>query len=171
MSKLINCKTCGAQISDQAKVCPHCGEKNTSTGIVGGIKLVGKILLGVFIFIIILTIITPSGNLTSSSNTSRSDNENETEIINSKFEIISGPEMSYDSLGVVSIKGAVKNISGRDLSYAQITFGLYDNEGAQIGTAVANINNLEKDGTWKYTATPLTMDSWVRYKLINIDCW
>ncbi|WP_139298934.1 FxLYD domain-containing protein [Pseudobutyrivibrio sp. ACV-2] len=72
---------------------------------------------------------------------------------------------------MVSIKGSLKNTTGRDLTYAQITFALYDDDGAQIGTAVANINNLEKDGIWKYSATPMTMESWSQYKLTDIDCF
>jgi hypothetical protein len=52
----------------------------------------------------------------------------------------------------ITITGTVENRSGRKLKYAQITFNLYDEEGAQVGTALANINNLEPGGTWKFKA-------------------
>ena len=41
----------------------------------------------------------------------------------------------------------------RKLTYAQITFNLYDDSGAQVGTAMANINGLEPGGRWKFKAT------------------
>jgi hypothetical protein len=50
------------------------------------------------------------------------------------------------------ISGEVKNNSSHQYSYAQITFSLYDNSGAQVGTAVDNINNLEPYGIWKFKA-------------------
>ena len=37
-------------------------------------------------------------------------------------------------------------------SYLQIEYNLYDADGAQIGTALANINNLKAGGTWKFEA-------------------
>ena len=47
MSKLIKCKTCGDQIARTAKVCPHCGAKNTcrSTS-----QAVGCLIVLVFVF-------------------------------------------------------------------------------------------------------------------------
>lgn len=50
------------------------------------------------------------------------------------------------------IAGTVVNRTGRKLTYAQITFNLYDRSGAQVGTALANINGLEPDGRWNFKA-------------------
>lgn len=39
MSKLINCPTCGEQVSSGAENCPHCGEtirKNKPRSVIGG---------------------------------------------------------------------------------------------------------------------------------------
>lgn len=52
-----------------------------------------------------------------------------------------------------TITGVVENRRGRKLNYAQITFNLYDDSGAQVGSAMANINGLEPGGKWKFEAT------------------
>jgi len=57
--------------------------------------------------------------------------------------------------GNTTITGRVKNNTSRELSYAQIQFNLYDASGAQVGTAMANVNNLEPNGIWKFEAVCL----------------
>ena len=56
MSKLINCPTCGQQVSSGAATCPHCGEairKNKPRSIAGGfISLGAGILLCIVFFAI-----------------------------------------------------------------------------------------------------------------------
>lgn len=52
-----------------------------------------------------------------------------------------------------TITGIVENRRSRKLSYAQITFNLYDESGAQVGSAMANINGLEPGGRWKFEAS------------------
>lgn len=43
MAKLVECKTCGKEISSSAKKCPHCGQKRG--GLIGKIVLWGVILI------------------------------------------------------------------------------------------------------------------------------
>jgi hypothetical protein len=50
------------------------------------------------------------------------------------------------------IVGTVKNNSGRQYSYVQVEFNLYDESGAQVGSTFANVRNLEPYGTWKFEA-------------------
>lgn len=56
------------------------------------------------------------------------------------------------------ITGTVINRRTRKLNYAQITFNLYDQSGAQVGSAVANINGLEPGGKWNFKATTFGTD-------------
>lgn len=56
------------------------------------------------------------------------------------------------------ITGSVVNRRKNKLRYVQITFNLYDKSGAQVGSAVANVNGLEPDGTWKFKATSFGKD-------------
>lgn len=56
------------------------------------------------------------------------------------------------------ITGTVINRRNRKLRYAQISFNLYDDSGAQVGTALANVNGLEPGGKWKFKATAFGTD-------------
>lgn len=50
------------------------------------------------------------------------------------------------------ITGTLTNNTDRDLDYIQVEYVLYDADGAQIGTALANTNNLKAGGAWKFEA-------------------
>jgi hypothetical protein len=63
-----------------------------------------------------------------------------------------------------SIGGTVKNNSGKDYSYVQITFELLDEDDNTIGTALANVGGLRAEATWKYKAAIL-QDGMRRYRL------
>lgn len=52
--------------------------------------------------------------------------------------------------GLVSIEGIVTNPSAKHYRYAQVSFNLYDKHGNQVGSTLANVNNLEAYGTWKF---------------------
>lgn len=66
----------------------------------------------------------------------------------------------------VKITGTLVNNTDEDKSYLQIEYNLYDADGAQIGTAYANIDNLKAGGTWKFEAasmeTPEDVANWER---------
>jgi hypothetical protein len=65
------------------------------------------------------------------------------------------------------ITGIVVNRTGRKLGYAQFTFNLYDSTGAQIGSALANINGLEPNGRWRFKAA--TFQKFSRYKFSELE--
>lgn len=69
-----------------------------------------------------------------------------------------------------SITGVATNTSGRNLSYASIEFSVYDSNGNNLGTALANINNLGKGDTWRFEATLLDFPKTrpASYKLVEI---
>ena len=58
-----------------------------------------------------------------------------------KFELIGEPVAKKD--GLYTISGILKNNTDKTYSYAQICFNVYDKDGNQLGTAIANVNNLE----------------------------
>lgn len=57
--------------------------------------------------------------------------------------------MNYD---MPQFNGTIKNNTDRDMEYVEINIILYDKDNAQIGTALANTNNLKAGGTWKFEA-------------------
>lgn len=66
------------------------------------------------------------------------------------FEIV---EIAQDETSpMVKVTGKIKNTSGKDLSYLQIEIPIHDADGAKLGTALANINDLKKDEVWKFEA-------------------
>ena len=68
----------------------------------------------------------------------------------SRFEI-SETTTSSDGYSTY-IEGTITNKTNHKMSYVQVVFNLYDKDGAQIGTAMDNINNLEANGKWKFKA-------------------
>jgi hypothetical protein len=50
------------------------------------------------------------------------------------------------------ITGKIRNNTSKTYRYVQVMFKLFDSEGNQIGTALANIAGLDPNTTWKYEA-------------------
>lgn len=146
------CKDCGAEVSKSAKVCPKCGKKLKNT--------VLRAILGILIIVIGIGAITSGGD--SSVQTSSNNQE--------KFTLVSD-KRTTDALGTTYIEGEIKNNTDKSYSYVQVTFNLYDANGAQLGTAVDNINNLEANATWKYKALGLVTEKVSSYKFAEITGW
>jgi hypothetical protein len=51
-----------------------------------------------------------------------------------------------------TITGTVRNNCGKDFSYVEVTFKLFDRAGNVVGTALANQTNLKAGETWKFKA-------------------
>ena len=128
-----------------------------------------------FWIIIIIAVVaiggSQSGKLkTTNSNTSSttSSHSNEEKQTKEKFSLVDS-EGSYDGFAYY-INGSIVNNTDKQYSYVQVTFNLYDASGAQIGTALANINNLDPNGTWKFKAMGGTQNA-ASYKLAEITGW
>lgn len=68
------------------------------------------------------------------------------------------------------IVGILTNNSGHDCTYVQVEYNLYDADGNQVGTALANINNLKEGGTWKFEAIALTSpDGIASFELADVS--
>lgn len=147
------CKDCGTKVSKSAKVCPKCGKRLKNT--------VLRVILGILVIVIGIGAIASGGD--SSVQTS---NNNKQE----KFTLISDKKTT-DAVGTTYIEGEIKNNTDKSYSYVQVTFNLYDDNGAQLGTAVDNINNLEPNATWKYKALGLVTEKVSSYKLVEITGW
>lgn len=61
--------------------------------------------------------------------------------------------------GNVSLAGTATNLTDSTLSYIQISVSFLDSSGAQIGTGLANTNNLAANQRWKWEAMFLEMDT------------
>ena len=179
-SKIKKCGTCGADIAKNAKSCPQCGAKNKK-------PIFKKWWFWLIILVVISGIggslgndsgndnpqVPVGGNAADGAQGEADDAQGDDEASKEKapvddYEFIGDLTTEGDQFAVYII-GTVKNNKGHDLSYAQITFNLYDADGNQLGTALANINNWEKDGTWKFKAMGMNTDNQVKsYKLAEI---
>ena len=149
------CKDCGTEVSKTAKSCPKCGKDPRNFFVKH--KFITFILI-----VMIIGAIGASGGSGESTPTNSVQQE--------KFSLISDTKTT-DSIGTTYIEGEIKNNTDRTYSYVQVTFNLYDSNGAQLGTAVDNINNLEANGTWKYKAMGFVSEKVSSYKLVEITGW
>jgi len=171
MPKMIKCKTCGIEIAKSAKSCPSCGAKNKKP-----IYLRWWFITIVVFFL--LGAIGSGGSKTKTdltqTNASVDKQETKTETLKveekpkEKYEFVGEVTSSKDSFAI-HIEGIIKNNSGKELNYVQVTYNLFDKDGNQLGTAIANVNNLAKDGTWKFKAMGIdTDDAVATYKLAEV---
>ena len=172
-NQMINCPTCGQPMAANAKVCPSCGAKNKQ-------PFYKKWWFWVIVVVLILGIAgsagsTSGGNASSAASSAAASvpagNDNTApSVANTEPEdtvpdepkptpvpdlALQGEVTATEDAFAVYYEGVVVNNKDRDLSYAQITFTLYDADGNQIGTALDNINNLKAGGTWKFKAMAL----------------
>lgn len=140
------CKHCRSEIDKKAKVCPICRKKQG----LGIFKIVGIVFLS-FIVLGVVTAALGGGNETEKSPSGDV-------VVKDDLTVESDITESKDTFSLY-FEGIVKNNTKRDMSYASITFNLYDKDGNLLGTALDNINNLKAGGTWKFKATSfLTSD-------------
>lgn len=123
--------------------------------------IIGIIVGVVFISIMFVYIFDPSDNTSSS--------KYDLELTNVELTSEYNEYLGYST----KITGTAKNITNKNLSYAQIEFSIYDENGNNLGTALANINNLAKGDTWQFEATLIDFPSSkpTSYKLADITTW
>ncbi|HEY3378890.1 MAG TPA: FxLYD domain-containing protein [Armatimonadota bacterium] len=61
----------------------------------------------------------------------------------------------HGAYGISQIVGLAENISGSELTYAQVEINLLDASGTTVGSTMANINNLAAGAKWKFKAPVL----------------
>jgi hypothetical protein len=66
-----------------------------------------------------------------------------------------------------TVEGKVKNRTGNKYRYVSITFLLYSKSGERLGTATANVLDLEPQSTWKFKAVGLTPSARVKFHEIK----
>jgi hypothetical protein len=67
-----------------------------------------------------------------------------------------------------AIVGTVVNRRNKALRYVQLSFNLYDESGAQVGTAVAQVDHLEAGGQWNFKALTRE-DHWKSFKVAELS--
>lgn len=137
-------------------------------------KTVLKIALGIILGFVILIggcsalfVNSVDEAINETETTVEQTEEGNIETRDNKYEFIEEPTLTKDEFGLQYITGVIKNTSGSDKEYIQISFTLYDADGNNIGTAFANTANLKDGGTWKFEAMILE-DNFASFEIDEI---
>lgn len=137
-----------------------------------GKKPIGKIVLGIVVVLIIVGTVGSMGGKSSDSSTGdvskpaeASQQAKEQQEPQEPYTIADEVEDTSNQFAY-KITGTLTNNTEKEKSYIQIEYVLYDADGNQVGTALANTNHLKAGGSWKFealgTASPDQVASWER---------
>ena len=79
------------------------------------------------------------------------DSKDKLEITNTEL-VVDSYVIDSTTYYNVYVQGTAKNISNKNYSYASVEFSVYDADNNNLGTALANINNLASGDTWQFNA-------------------
>lgn len=169
----IKCSSCKMMVPDDSNICPCCGEKfkvtiPTKLKNNPGWTLPAKIGMAILVLFIIGsfsrgkehptpkninvgTDVTKPAEMTTTK-VNKPEIPNIAKIKETEKLTLEGYDFKTSKYGSRYIVGTVRNNTDKEYKYAQISFSLYDSSEAQIGTAWANISNLESGGVWKFEA-------------------
>lgn len=171
-NRLTVCKVCGTQVAKNAKRCPKCGAKMPK-------PIYKKWWFWVIIVIMLFTIPFPSKE---TSTTPESVVDEPIATVTPKptptpteappvLELVGGIEGTegvWDGYGM-HVTGKVKNNSNQNLSYVEIRFSLYDEQGNMIGSALANEFNIDANGVWSFDAIGTSWTPVDTYKCVELN--
>ena len=128
-----------------------------------GKKPIGKIVLGIIVVLVIVGAVGSMGG--NSTDSSASDSAEEQKEPQEPYTIADEAEDTSNQF-TYKITGTLTNNTDKEKSYIQIEYVLYDADGNQVGTALANTNHLKAGGSWKFealgTVSPDQVASWER---------
>lgn len=78
-------------------------------------------------------------------------------------------ELENDASSDGKVLGTIKNLSSNAYSYVEVDINFYDNNGNQVDSTLTNMNNLEPNGTWKFSAPILNQDTSKKYRVVSIE--
>ena len=84
------------------------------------------------------------------------------ETQNAKYEV-SELNIEKDSFSSY-VTGVLKNNTDKEKSYVQVTIPAYDANGNKVGDALANVNDLKPNSTWKFKAMYIGSEKNVTFK-------
>lgn len=73
------------------------------------------------------------------------------------------------SYGIVTITGTL--VANKDYDYLQIEIPTYDSNGNKVGSALANISDLEKGETWKFEAVDFSGGTKYKIEKAEVTGW
>lgn len=157
MEEKKKCKFCQSEIDKRAIICPICKKELNNVNSFVGVFIMVIIIIG---FIMVVFRNSSNDNIDSIA----------TDVSIEEFSL-SKETAGYNEGNAFYVIGGIRNNLDKQYSYVQVTFNLYNKDGAQIGTAMDNINNLEPNGIWKFKAIGIVGEMVDTYKLTDITGW
>lgn len=112
-----------------------------------------------------------SSDATADSSASDDDGSSSSASETSQQYSITDEQLSEENY-LTKITGTYTNTSGKELSYVQLSYNLYDSDGAQIGTSYANTTNLADGAAWKFEAIcSKDADEIASYQLTDVTAY
>jgi hypothetical protein len=171
------CSNCGASLAEHAKHCSQCGAAVGTEGKAtpqgkehdhvaprrAQWNAIAKLVQGLFTLAILAVVWNTCSKvddvLGGGTNAAKSE-----KLHVGYFYIRRG---EYGNRAIV---GDVTNKSAESYSYVAVNFNLYDAYGVQVGSTLANVNNLDAHGTWNFEA-PVLEESAQPAKLVEITAF
>ncbi len=125
-------------------------------------------------FILVTTLIAIGGSTLPDTVTAGTENSGGIMATLSKIDDrglnVTGLKLTRGQYGNQQVTGMLENTNNKQYSYVQVEINLYDKEGIQIGSTLANANHLEPNGKWRFKAVVLE-GSAVRAKLKGVTAF
>lgn len=145
-------------------------------------KPIGKIIIGILVVVVVIALFAgangskeysaDSANSTTGTQMSSADSSASSSEADEAKYVVTDEVLDTSNPYYAYVNGTLTNNSGHDLNYIQVEYVLYDSDGAQIGTALANTNNLKSDGVWKFEAISTEgPDSVASFELADVTAW
>lgn len=151
------CRFCKSDIPADAKVCPVCRKKQG--------KKIWPVVLAVLAVVLISAGSMGGSEQQQIEGDRLSPASRQTASQQPDYEI-TRCEVEKDGY-ITYISGTLVNNTSYKTSYLQITFSLFDEDGALVGTAIDNINYLDAGGVWKFKAMAFE-DNFASYELAEV---
>ena len=151
-------------VKDDKNTKVHYGYNDYQTQPKPKTSIIGKIFMGLGVVFLILLVIGSISNPSKQTSvpavqTSPQSSKPDLELIENGTE--------NGEFGTGYIVGSIRNNTSRRYGYVQIEINLYDDSMAQVGSTMANANNLEPGGIWRFKA-PLLERNARQYRVVNI---
>lgn len=165
MAKKIKCPTCGTVNPADSNFCSKCSSPLNANAQAAATEqgpavvvqkkkgkgcLIAALVVVAIIVIIIIAVVAGTYHVAKTV-------ENNTVGITSsswqdKFDVSNLQLGDADAAGIQHVTGTLTNKTTKQYGYLQVEINEYDASGAQVGSTLANVNNLEAKGTWKIDA-------------------
>lgn len=131
------------------------------------VKANGKVLAWFFGILTVIILLLVKVALSDDKRTNTTYNRNATAVEQKKsdFELLSSNFRKDGNIKYVV--GRIKNTSGKNLSYVQVSINLYDRNGNQIGSTLDNVNNLANNSIWSFKAIVLDEKAY-KYEIVEV---